>query len=355
MKLLHIADCHLDAAMEAHLPKKAAEERRGELRLTFRTALSLIEKENIEAVLLAGDIFDTASPSAETLRYVCDAMAAYPSVPFLIIEGNHDKGAWGKADLPTNAVLASSSNFSTLSFPSVAIHGLSYPYFQDSFTSLPFEEGKENFYLLHGTIHTSYQDESSITEKVFLEKKTAHILLGHYHAYRHEVISGGVHYCYAGTPEGRGFDETGECGAVIWDSEAPFLPRFQKLALRTLHTVSLSLSELDSQAALEDEVTAATAHIAQKDMLRLLLTGSYKETFHKNVKQLESLLALRFYFVRVKDESHLAISYEDYKHDVSLKGEFVRSVLSSSLPEEEKERVLLYGLRALRGETPDKG
>ncbi len=354
VKLLHIADCHLDSAMEAHLPKRVAEERRGELRLSFRAALSFIESERIEAVLLAGDVFDTKTPSAETLRYVCDAIEAYPDVPFIIIEGNHDKGVWAKAVLPKNACLASSEEFLSVSFPAVSVHALSYPYTPTSFSDLPFEEGKENVYLLHGSFHSSYQDESSLSAPPFLKVGASYIALGHYHSYRQESLGEGVYYCYAGTPEGRGFDETGECGVIIWDSDSPSAPRFIRTAARTLHTISVSLTDLETQTALEDAVNAATRHIGEKDMLRLVLTGTYKETLHKNVKQVEALLSQRFYFVRVKDESRLAISYEDYRHDVSLKGEFVRAVLSSSLSDEEKERTLLYGLRALRGETPDK-
>lgn len=36
-----------------------------------------------------------------------------------------------------------------------------------------------------------------------------------------------------------------------------------------------------------------------------------------------------------------------------LKGEFIRSVLASRMPEEMKNRMILTGLRALRGEEPD--
>ncbi|MBQ8908124.1 MAG: DNA repair exonuclease [Clostridia bacterium] len=354
MKLLHMGDCHLDAAMESHLPKRLAEERRGELRLTFRRALSLIKTEGADAALLAGDVFDTPRPSAETLAYVCDAIASYPDTPFIIIEGNHDKGAWQGATLPENAHLVSSEGFESFPLGELTVHALSYPYRPDSLTALPFSEGVGNVYLLHGTLQAAWQDAASISPLPFAAHGADYIALGHYHAFRYERLGENARYCYAGTPEGRGFDETGACGAVIWDSEAPDAPVFHPLACRTLHTLSLSLTEIEGQAALEAAALAAAEGIGEEDMLRLVLTGSYKEGFHKNIKQLEGLLAQRFYFVRVKDESRLAISYEDYRHDVSLKGEFVRSVLSSSLSEAEKERVLLYGLRALRGEIPDK-
>ena len=43
-----------------------------------------------------------------------------------------------------------------------------------------------------------------------------------------------------------------------------------------------------------------------------------------------------------------------YRNDVSLRGEFVRRVYSDpTLSEEDRERVLSFGLRALEGEMPE--
>ena len=70
----------------------------------------------------------------------------------------------------------------------------------------------------------------------------------------------------------------------------------------------------------------------------------------KDLPYLADVLARRFYFADVKDESRLAVDPADYKNDISLKGEFVRVVLASRLPQEEKDRVLACGLRALLGE-----
>jgi hypothetical protein len=66
--------------------------------------------------------------------------------------------------------------------------------------------------------------------------------------------------------------------------------------------------------------------------------------------RLAQLLSERFYFAKVKDETRLSINAEDYAHDISLKGEFVRRVMASSLSDSEKERVIACGFRALSGE-----
>ena len=62
------------------------------------------------------------------------------------------------------------------------------------------------------------------------------------------------------------------------------------------------------------------------------------------------MLESRYYFVKIKDESRLEIAKEDYEHDISLKGEFIRMVLASNKTEEEKERIIRFGIQALLGQ-----
>ena len=75
-----------------------------------------------------------------------------------------------------------------------------------------------------------------------------------------------------------------------------------------------------------------------------------KEFTEKDFDFLRRMFAERFWFVRIKDESRMQLSPEDYRYDVSLKGAFVRQVLAADLSEEEKERIIRSGLQALRGE-----
>jgi len=73
VKLLHAADLHLDSAFSALPPEKAAQ-RRAEQRLVLErlTALS----EGCAAVLLAGDLFDSARVYRDTLEALRAALAA---------------------------------------------------------------------------------------------------------------------------------------------------------------------------------------------------------------------------------------------------------------------------------------
>ena len=45
------------------------------------------------------------------------------------------------------------------------------------------------------------------------------------------------------------------------------------------------------------------------------------------------------------------VDYMSFEHDVSLKGEFIRNVMSKdNISEEDKSAIIRFGLQALRGE-----
>jgi len=54
--------------------------------------------------------------------------------------------------------------------------------------------------------------------------------------------------------------------------------------------------------------------------------------------------------VKIKDKTVLKIDPARYAYDVSLKGEFIRSVMASGCSEEEKAQIISYGIRALNGQ-----
>ena len=126
--------------------------------------------------------------------------------------------------------------------------------------------------------------------------------------------------------------------------------RFVPMARRSLHTVECDVSGFSSQLELETRLMEAVGAIPASDLVKAVLTGSLPADASIDTAHLQSLLSERFYFAKLRDESRLLINPEDYKYDVSLKGEFVRRVMASKLNEREKERVIACGFRALTGE-----
>lgn len=355
MKILHMADCHLDSVMEQHLPARIAKARRRELLLTFSAAISAAEREGASLVLLAGDLFDTPTPSAGAIRYVLDCISAHTDMTFICIEGNHDTGALCGQALPGNLHLVPAGKGARFPFGKVVVYAAGFGASDTLFDTFAFAEDETNILLLHGTLSTSQTDkrEEIISRASLDEKKIDYLALGHFHTHTAMRLSRGGLACYAGTPEGRGFDETGKCGVILFDTDKKKAD-FLTTASRTLHDIEVDVTGTVTLPEIEKRVNAAIAGIPESDMVRLHLCGEVEEHYLKEPEQIKVLLDGRFFFSRVKDSVRLRLRADRYRNDISLKGEFVRRVLNDKrLSEEEKQRVLSFGLRALEGEMPE--
>ena len=87
MKLLHTADWHLGQTLAGH-------ERTHEHRLFLQWLLRTLQERQLDALLIAGDVFDQASPPAQAQALYYDFLAqarrAMPKLAICIIAGNHD-------------------------------------------------------------------------------------------------------------------------------------------------------------------------------------------------------------------------------------------------------------------------
>ncbi len=93
MKILHIGDIHLGC-------KLANIERNDEIKKVFDFLIETIRKEGIEAVLLAGDVFDNGTPRSDTQTLYYDFllnMRLSGCRHVVVIAGNHDKAEFLEA------------------------------------------------------------------------------------------------------------------------------------------------------------------------------------------------------------------------------------------------------------------
>lgn len=108
MKFLHTADWHLGA-------KTNGRDRLTEQKRTLEEIESIATYENIDCVIIAGDVFNTASPSAEAEELFFDAVQKLSNGGdrfIFVLAGNHDDPTRLSAGLPLsskhNIALASS-------------------------------------------------------------------------------------------------------------------------------------------------------------------------------------------------------------------------------------------------------
>lgn len=84
MKLLHTSDWHVGKRIRGH-------SRADEHRAVLTEITELAASENVELILVAGDLFETAAPTAESELIVNQALLGLAEVaPVMAIAGNHD-------------------------------------------------------------------------------------------------------------------------------------------------------------------------------------------------------------------------------------------------------------------------
>ncbi|OYT72750.1 MAG: exonuclease sbcCD subunit D [Chloracidobacterium sp. CP2_5A] len=101
MRLLHTSDWHLGATLGV-VSRDAEHER------FLKWLLGILASERVDALLIAGDIFDAASPPATAQRLYYDFLAQchaqLPKLDVVIIGGNHDSA--GRLDAPADLLNA---------------------------------------------------------------------------------------------------------------------------------------------------------------------------------------------------------------------------------------------------------
>lgn len=360
MKLIHCADLHLDSQMTKNLSKEQAKQRKKEMLRTFTRMVDYAHEYGAQAILIAGDLFDTRNVSATARNIVRDAIESHPQIDFLYLRGNHDNDNFlTKMDVIPENLKLFGEDWKSYRYGKVVISGLELSKSNQAsrYHSLMLERDCFNIVTMHGLL-TEYKkrdDVESISVNDLKGKCIDYLALGHLHTYQQGKLNARGVYCYPGCLEGRGFDECGEKGFVFLDVDEQTLEadiRFLPAAQRTLYTLPVDVTGVTStqEAARQIEKTLAKAAYSQKSLVKFELVGEVPLECELNCDFLQDMFADYFYYEKVADKTKLAINYSDYQKDASLKGEFIRMVLGSDMSEDRKSEVIRCGILALSGE-----
>lgn len=353
MKLIHTSDIHLDSPLTSRLSASKARERKRELTASFRRMTDEAASIGAGGVIIAGDLFDNERVSIRTLDSIMGIIENAVGITFFYLPGNHEKDRLisSGVSIPENLIIFG-EKWSSYKFDDVTVSGCS-SINADIFSSLSLNENEINIAVLHGELADRTDTPDKIGMRELKDLPIDYLALGHYHTYSETRFSERGRAVYCGTPEGRGFDETGDKGYVIIDTDFQSVrSRFVKRAFRTLHTVDVDISGADREIEIENRISHAVSQIPHSDLVRVTLVGEYEPGTKRETEALTGRFSDSFFYFEVKDASRLRISSEDYKNDRSLKGEFIRLVLSKEeLTDEEKAAIIEFGIRALAGDT----
>ena len=111
MRFLHAADVHLDSPCSSR-SETVRQKLRDASRLAFRRLVDLALAERVDALLIAGDLFDDERLSFQTERFLLEQIHRLDAefIPVVYATGNHDPGRAGLRSLelswPDNVTVA---------------------------------------------------------------------------------------------------------------------------------------------------------------------------------------------------------------------------------------------------------
>ena len=360
IKILHGADFHLDSPFES-LPEEKAAARRAEQRQSLEKMAQLAEREDVDLVLLSGDLLDSGRSYYETADVLLKTLGAM-AVPVFIAPGNHDY----YSHTSPYSILKFTNNvhvFTTKEVEKVDLPDMPVTVWGAAFTgevSGPLLGGmgrvkssnRVNLMVMHGAVGEPGSVYNPIEEKEIARTGLDYLALGHKHTYSGFKRAGDSVYAYSGCPEGRGFDETGEKGVIIAEvSKGKVKGRFVPLAKRTYEVLRVDLTEADS---VERAVMAAIPPSAGQDIFKIILEGEFSGKI--DLGKISDDVASKFYHVTVKDITRPRRDIWAQAEEDTLKGLFLRKMRTKfeQGDEAEREKVVLavrYALAAMeRGE-----
>lgn len=350
MKIIHTSDLHLDSPLTSKLSADKSRERRKELLNNFSRLILEAKKHGAEFIIIAGDLFDSKRISERAVEAVFDAISEASDVNFLYLPGNHDDDAVAKTKIASlaNFHILCGDNRSLSVASDVTVTGITRGG-KGAFDSLSLDSGKKNIVVMHGELKESASDVEHIPLKEAAGKSIDYLALGHYHSHSKTVIDKRGIAVYSGTPEGRGFDEAGECGYVLIDTSGSTLThKFIPFATRKMHIIPLDISRAEKTADIIREAQNSLSAIDGRDLVRLTLVGEFSPELWRDNEAIAKALKDRFYYFEIKDNSRVYLNPEAYKNDKSLKGEFIRTVLAdSSIDDLTKSKIIECGIEAL--------
>ncbi len=96
-----------DSKMTSNLSKEQAKREKMEILRTYSRMIEYAKNNDVKAIIIAGDLFDTRNVSATARNLVKDSITSNPDIDFYYLKGNHDS---------TISYRSSMKSLTTLSF-----------------------------------------------------------------------------------------------------------------------------------------------------------------------------------------------------------------------------------------------
>lgn len=367
IKILHTADLHFDTPFSGMSPKEALKNKE-ELKQVFEKIIQISLDEEIDILLIAGDIFDNLSVNKTTLYFIKNCFEKINTIKIFISPGNHDpfnqKSFYSIVDWPANVhIFKGKMEKVILEDLNTVVWGAGFNNShinKSMLKEVKRMEGYNNIMVMHGEIAAFKEgnEYNPITEEDISVSNMDYIALGHRHKFSEVKKIENTYYSYSGCPQGRGFDELEDKGIVLLELKDRFIEnRFVRTSIRNYYEKEINIEGCFGYAEVKDRIINKISDYDRKNnFYKVILSGQVSEEFVINEEVLQDLLKGEFYFVKVIDKSEIKLDLNELMRGYSLKSIFARKIydkLQSTETQEEKEIIILalkIGLQSISGE-----
>lgn len=295
-RFIHCSDLHIDSPFKGLASEKPelAKRLQASTSQAFQNIVQLAKKEKVDAVVIAGDIYDGKDKSLQAqfkfrkgLQELSDA-----GIPSFLAHGNHDPldSRFATLQWPDHVTVFSgdkvqSHNIQRDGKPLATVHGISYPTRDvKENLSLQFEKHSgEGFGI--GVLHTNvghnpdHDDYAPCSIEDLVSRKMDYWALGHIHAYR-VLRPSDPAIVYSGNTQARHKNETGVKGCCLVTLHPNASPEIQFVPVDSVRFICESV-DLSSVGTLEQVMQCvqsqceeiSTGAGGRDTLIQLTLTG----------------------------------------------------------------------------------
>lgn len=352
VKVLHCADLHFDTPFK-ELSKEISDTSKNELLEVFKNIIDLAIDENIEVLLIAGDVFDNLTVNKNTLFFISDQIRRIKNIKVFISPGNHDpyneKSFYSMINWPENVyIFKGDMEFKEVKELNLIVWGAGFRQNYENETLLrgiDVDNDKINIMLLHGEIasNNSKNEYNPIYINDIYKSNIDYIALGHKHKFSGILKEGMTTYAYSGCPQGRGFDEEGEKGVIIGEvyksgTNLEFFPVYK----RKYVTKEIDITGTNNYDEVVFKVLSDLSdEEIYKNFYKIILKGELKEHFKLRENLLIEKLKNKFYYIKIINQTSIEVNLEELSRDYSIKGKFISKILEKLKDASDDDKEIL--------------
>ncbi len=369
IRLLHTADVHLGARFPGLGDKGAVQ--REQVRASFKKLVSLALAEDVDIVLIAGDLFDANQQPQRNIDLVVEqfGLLAAKNIPVCLIPGTHDcfdsASIYRKVNLTErcpNLTLFTVEGWNHKQFLTIGLTVYGKPNCSNRSYDSPLvglkrlTESRFHVAMAHGSLNipgTIAEDDHVFNKDQIQASQMHYIALGHWHR-PYACSDRGVIAWYSGPPETISIDqkEPGSALIVTILDSGKVEVEARQTGLRCCDDLEIDLSDLETLSQLKSKIISG----ANPNLIRrVILKGLRNQDMHLSPED-EAELSDSFFHLGVDNQSHLRISElsEDAYKDQLILAKFIKLMKEHLIACEGEDRAiaeeaLQYGLALLQG------